>query len=57
MTELQAAANEGRLSDPVTWNEARELPFLDARIKEVLERIAPLEGAKVCGQRIKGVPL
>ena len=64
MTELQAAANEGRLSDPVTWNEARELTFLDACVKEAgrlhpalglpLERIAPPEGAEICGQRIKG---
>ena len=64
LAELQQAIDRGRLSDPVTWNDARDLPFLDACIKEAgrlhppfglpLERVVPLEGAEICGQRFEG---
>lgn len=60
LAELDDAANRGRLSNPVKWKEARELPYLDAVIKEggrlhppfglPLERVVPQPGATVCGK-------
>lgn len=62
--ELAAARAEARLSDIATWKEARQLPFLDACIKEAgrlhpatglaLERVVPAGGAEICGQRFAG---
>ena len=62
--ELQEAADKGELStDAVTWSEAKDLPFLDACIKEAgrlhppfglqLERVVPPEGAVICGKPFK----
>ncbi|EKG19934.1 Cytochrome P450 [Macrophomina phaseolina MS6] len=62
LAELDHAAASGRLSNPATWREARELPYLDAVIKEAgrlhppfglpLERVVPASGATVCGQAL-----
>lgn len=64
LAELQDAADKGQLSDTVSWTEARDLPFLDACIKEAgrlhppfglqLERVVPAEGADICGKHFKG---
>ncbi|KAL8827910.1 MAG: hypothetical protein Q9191_002899 [Dirinaria sp. TL-2023a] len=62
--ELQQAADQEKLSaDAVAWSEAKDLPFLDACIKEAgrlhppfglqLERIVPSEGATICGKSFK----
>ena len=50
----------GKLSTPVTWKESKELPYLDACIKEAgrihppfglpLERVVPAGGETICGQ-------
>lgn len=58
------ARQEGRLSPIVTWKESRELPYLDAVVKESgrlhppfglpFERVVPPEGAVICGQSIPG---
>ena len=60
MEELDAAAAKGALSNPATWRETRELPYLDAVVKESgrvhppfglpLERVVPASGATVCGE-------
>ena len=62
--ELEDATQQGRLSKLATWKEARELPYLDACIREAgrihppfglpLERVVPPEGAVICGQRFEG---
>lgn len=62
--ELAQARREGRLSEIVTWKEARELEYLDAVVKEAgrlhpavgfaLERVVPSEGAELCGESIPG---
>ncbi|KAH8755726.1 cytochrome P450 [Diaporthe sp. PMI_573] len=62
--ELAAARAGARLSDIATWKEARQLPYLDACIKEAgrlhpatgltLERVVPAGGAEICGQRFAG---
>lgn len=64
MAELAAARAAGRLSDVATWKEARQLPFLDACIREAgrlhpatglaLERVVPAGGAEICGRRFAG---
>ncbi|KAH6670072.1 cytochrome P450 [Halenospora varia] len=41
--EIDNAAKEGRISDPLTFKEAQELPYLQAVIKEAL-RIHPATG-------------
>jgi cytochrome P450 len=61
--ELAQARKEGRLSRIVTWKESRELPYLDACIKEAgrihpaigltLERVVPKGGAVICGERFE----
>ena len=63
LQEIRSAKRDGRLSDPVTWKEARELPYLDACIKEAgrvhpafglpLERIVPAGGTTLCGKDLK----
>ncbi|KAK4176240.1 cytochrome P450 [Triangularia setosa] len=63
MEELSQAHCEGRLSDIVTWNESRSLPYLDACIKEAgrlhpviglpLERVVPKGGVELCGQHFE----
>lgn len=62
MAELAQARREGRLSDVVMWKETRELPYLDACVKEAsrlhpaggmaLERVVPEGGAVLCGKTI-----
>lgn len=62
LNELRTAKEAGKLSDPVTWKEARDLPYLDACIKEAgrvhpafglpLERVVPPEGAVICGKSL-----
>lgn len=64
LAELQDAADKGQLSDMVSWSEAKDLPFLDACIKEAgrlrppfglqLERVVPAEGAEICGKHSDG---
>lgn len=64
MTELRDAESKNELSDPITWKEARALPYLDGCIKEAgrihppfglpLERVVPPEGAVICGEQFAG---
>jgi cytochrome P450 len=64
MDELDQAEREGRLSEYVSWQEAQQLPYLDAVIKEAgrlhppfglhLERHVPPEGAVICGAHLPG---
>ena len=58
--ELDSASEEGRISDPITFKEARELPYLQAVIKEGLRihpataytmpRIVPNGGKEIIGR-------
>ncbi|PLN86963.1 putative benzoate 4-monooxygenase cytochrome P450 [Aspergillus taichungensis] len=60
MDELRTAAQKGELSPTVSWKQSRQLPYLDACIKEAgrihppfglpLERIVPPGGATISGQ-------
>lgn len=60
LMELKQARRENRLSEIVTWQESRSLPYLDACIKEagrlhpavglLLERVVPAEGVELCGK-------
>lgn len=62
--EIDTAAKEGRISDPVTFKEAQELPYLQAVIKEALrihsatglpmQRLVPAEGTTIAGRFIPG---
>jgi hypothetical protein len=62
--EIDTAAKEGRASNPVTFKEAQELPYLQAVIKEALrihpatglpmQRIVPPEGTTIAGRFIPG---
>ncbi|CAG8198338.1 unnamed protein product [Penicillium salamii] len=62
--EIKEAASHGRLSRCATWKESRELPYLDACVKEAtrlhppfalpFERIVPKEGMQVDGFFIPG---
>lgn len=62
--EIDMAAKEGRVSDPVTFKEAQELPYLQAVIKEALrihsatglpmQRLVPTEGTIIAGRFIPG---
>ncbi|KAF5875927.1 putative cytochrome p450 pisatin protein [Botrytis fragariae] len=62
--EIETAAKEGRISDPITFKEAQGLPYLQAVIKEGLrvhpavglglQRIVPVEGTTVANQFIPG---
>ena len=61
---LVELASLSPVKQPVTWKEARSLPYLDAVIKEAgrlhppfglpLERVVPSGGATICGQRFEG---
>lgn len=58
--EVDLAAMEGRISDPVTFSEAQKLPYLQAVLKEALrihpavgllmERVVPPGGAMIEGR-------
>lgn len=60
-SEIDNAAKLGKISDPITFKEAQELPYLQAVIKEALrihpavglplQRIVPPEGATLVGHR------
>lgn len=67
LDELKRGQEAGELTgenDLVRWNEVRDLPFLNAVIKEalrvfpaaglILERIVPSQGIELCGQKIPG---
>jgi cytochrome P450 len=63
-SEIDTAAKEGRISDPATFKEAQELPYLQAVVKEALrihpatglpmQRIVPTEGTTIAGRFIPG---
>jgi cytochrome P450 len=58
--EIDAATQQGNLSNPVTFQEAQKLPYLHATIKEalrlhaavgqILSRVVPKGGAEVAGR-------
>ncbi len=60
--EVEEARNAGKLSPIVSWKESRQLPYLDACIKEGgrvhppfglnLERVVPGGGITLCGEYI-----
>ncbi|TGO56932.1 hypothetical protein BOTNAR_0212g00080 [Botryotinia narcissicola] len=62
--EIETAAKEGRISDPITFKEAQGLPYLQAVMKEGLrvhpavglglQRIVPAEGTTIANQFIPG---
>lgn len=62
--EIDLAAKEGRISDPITFKESQDLPYLQAVIKEALRihpatglpmpRIVPKEGVHIAGRFIPG---
>jgi cytochrome P450 len=62
--EIDSAAREGKISDPVTFKEAMELPYLQAVVKEALrihsatglpmQRLVPAEGTTIAGRFIPG---
>ncbi|KAK6609525.1 cytochrome p450 pisatin [Botrytis cinerea] len=62
--EIEIAAKEGRISDPITFKEAQGLPYLQAVIKEGLrvhpavglglQRIVPAGGTTIANQFIPG---
>ncbi|KAL4987378.1 cytochrome P450 [Aspergillus falconensis] len=63
-TEIDAAEKNGGLSSVVTWKETRDLPYLDACVKEAarlhppislpLERVIPASGIEIGGFKIPG---
>jgi cytochrome P450 len=63
-SEIDDAAREGKISDPITFKEAQELPYLQAVIKEALrihpagglplQRNVPCEGVTLAGHRFPG---
>lgn len=63
-SEIDTAAKDGRISDPVTFKEAQELLYLQAVIKEALrihpatglpmQRVVPAEGTTIAGHFIPG---
>lgn len=60
--EIDMFAREGRISNPVTFKEAQNMPYLQAVIKEalrihpatgqILPRIVPAPGAELCGYHV-----
>lgn len=60
--EIDDAARDGRVSDPIKFSEAQELPYLQAVIKEALrihpatglpmQRLVPAEGTTIAGHFI-----
>ncbi|KAF7942565.1 uncharacterized protein EAE97_006019 [Botrytis byssoidea] len=62
--EIETAAKEGRISDPITFKEAQGLPYLQAVMKEGLrvhpavglglQRIVPAEGTTIANKFIPG---
>lgn len=62
--ELDEASREGRISDPITFKEAQELPYLQAVIKEGLRihpatgftmpRVVPKGGKEIMGRFFPG---
>ncbi|KAL4940291.1 hypothetical protein BDV06DRAFT_213603 [Aspergillus oleicola] len=63
-SELDNASAQNHLSEIVTWKETRDLPYLDACVKEAarihppislpLERIVPQSGVEIAGAHIPG---
>ncbi|KAL9118463.1 MAG: hypothetical protein Q9187_004994 [Circinaria calcarea] len=63
-SELEGAAAAGKLDPIASWKQARELPYLDACVKEAgrihppfglpYERVVPPEGATISNRRIPG---
>jgi cytochrome P450 len=61
--EIDAAEEQGMLSELVSWSESQKLPFLDAVIREalrlhptvglVLERVVPKGGRQIRGRFFK----
>ena len=64
LVEIDSAAEVGNLDMMASWKQAKELPYLDACVKEAgrihppfglpYERIVPTEGATLCGEFIPG---
>lgn len=62
--ELETAASSGHLEELASWKNTRELPYLDACVKEAgrihppfglpYERVVPDEGDTVCGKFLPG---
>jgi cytochrome P450 len=62
--EIDNFAREGKISDPVTFQEGQQMPYLQAVIKEALRihpatgqpmsRIVPPGGAEIAGQMFPG---
>ena len=62
--EIDDADKKGALSQPISYQEATELPYVCAVIKEamrlhpsiglLMERHVPFEGATICGRHIPG---
>lgn len=60
--EIDTAASEGRISDPITWKEAQTLPYLQAVVKEGLRchpatgftmpRDVPKGGREIMGEMV-----
>lgn len=58
--EIDTFASEGKISDPVTWEEAKKMPYLQACLKEGMRmhaatglplwRTVPQGGAEICGK-------
>jgi cytochrome P450 len=58
--EIETAERQGNISDPVTFQEAQKLPYLQATIKEalrlhaavgqILSRVVPEGGAHIAGR-------
>jgi cytochrome P450 len=58
--EIETFANEGKICDPVTWEGAKKMPYLQACLREGMRmhsatglplwRVVPQGGAEICGK-------